>query len=301
MQDTNAGIREVALSAVGRTTRAEAIEELLNHIDSHPKAVFLAIENSGKNALPVIVSRIQSGNLNELQTEKLIILIGKIKTNDSIPVLLGLLSSNAALTPFAAKALYRCNYKADENTKRLLEDIAHKHLLYGAELLHMQQMLQQKNNAYQIINNSINIELADIREILLCIFGCLYERNKIGQARTGLNMKNREQIANAMEIIEMTVRKDLAHSFNSIYEPESIDHRCLALQKLFKEKNFSEIRQVLARILSEQPIHYHHWTKATSMYAAKKMAQPLDNKLLNKFVNSEIQLLKETAIYAGGN
>ncbi len=301
MQDKTAEIRELSLSAIGMVTEAEAIEELLNHIDSHPKKVFLAIENTGENALPVIVSRILSGNLKELQTEKLIILIGKIKTDRSIPVLLQLLVSNATLIPFVTKALYRCNYVADDRTKKLLEDTAHKYLLYGAELLHMQQTLQTKSYPFDIINSSINIELAEIQEVLLCIFGCLYDRNKIGQARIGLKMKNREQVANAMEIIDITARKDLAHSFNSLYEAESINHRCQALQKLFKEKNFSEIRQVLTRILSEQPIRYHHWTKATSMYAARKGSQPLDNKLLNKFVTSEIQLLKETAIYAGGN
>ena len=72
MKDKNAEISELTLSAIGMVTEAKAIEELLKHINSHPKKVFLAIENTGKNSLPVIISRIQSGNLNELQMEKLI-------------------------------------------------------------------------------------------------------------------------------------------------------------------------------------------------------------------------------------
>jgi ATP/ADP translocase len=300
MKDKNTGVRELTLSAVGKATETESIEELFKLINSHPKKVFLAIENSGKNSLPVIISRIQSGNLSELQTEKLIALTGKIKSDQSVPALLQLLNKTT-LTPYVVKALYRRNYHAGEETRKVLEDIAHKYLLYGAELLHMQQLLQQKKYPFDILNSSVNIELAEIQEVLLCIFGCLYDRSKIAQARTGLNMKNREQVANAMEIIDMTVRKDLAHFFNSLYEIESIDHRCSAIQKLFKEKIFAEVGHVLTRILSEKPILYHHWTKASSMYVAKKSSQHLDNKLLDKFINSEIQLLKETAIYAAGN
>ena len=251
--------------------------------------------------MPVIISKIQSGGLTELQTEKLIVLIGKIKSDQSFPALLQLLHTSPTLTPFIAKALYRGKYHTDEKTKRLLEDIAHNYLLYGAELLHMQQLLQQKKHPYDILSRSVNIELAEIQEVLLCIFGCVYDRRQMLQARTGLKMKNREQVANAMEIIDMTVRKDLAHFFNSLYEMESIDHRCSAIQKLFKERNFLEVQHVFARILSEQPIRYHYWTKASSMYVAKKSSHPLDGLLLDKFIHSEIELLKETAIYAGSN
>jgi hypothetical protein len=300
MKDNNAAVSEAALSAIGKAAGTECISELFKHIKQQPKKVFLALEHSGENSIPVIISQIQSGKVSEPHVGRLITLIGKIKSDKSVPALLQLLSKTN-LIPSAVKALYRCRYHAEEPTRKTLEDIAHKYLLYGAELLHMQQLLQQKKYPFNILNSSVNIELAEIQEVLLCIFGCLYDRSKMVQARTGLKMKNREQIANAMEIIEMTVRKDLAHFFNQLYEAESIDHRCSAIEKLFKEKKFTEVPQIVARILSEQPIRYHHWTKASSMYVAKKGSQSLDNKLLDKFINSEIQLLKETAIYAGSN
>jgi hypothetical protein len=300
MKDKNATVSDAALSAIGKATGTECITELFKHINDKPKKVFPALENSGESSIPVIITQIESGNLSEPQMGRLITLIGKIKSDSTVPTLLQLLSETN-LIPYIVKALYRCRYHAEEQTGKTLEDIARKYLLYGAELLHMQQLLQQKKYPFDILNSSVNIELTDIREVLLCIFGCLYDRSKIVQARIGLNMKNREQVANAMEIIEMTARKDLAHFFNSLYEMESIDHRCSAIQKLFKGENFSGVQHVLGRILSEQPIPYHYWTKASSMYVAKKSSESLDKKLLDKFIHSEIELLKETAIYAGSN
>ena len=73
--------------------------------------------------------------------------------------------------------------------------------------------------------------------------------------------------------------------------------------KNFSErKTFQKMSQMLTRILSEQPIRLSSLDQGQFYVCCqKKCLQPLDNKLLNKFIHSEIQLLKETAIYAGSN
>jgi hypothetical protein len=101
-----------------------------------------------------------------------------------------------------------------------------------------------------------------------------------------------------MEIIELTVKKDIARNFNLLFDETSIEQRCRALRSLFNEKRFVEIENILTRILSEKPINYQNWTKACSLYFSKKFLHQLDAGLYQKYINSDNSLLKETALYA---
>ena len=122
-----------------------------------------------------------------------------------------------------------------------------------------------------MLNNSLQLEIQEIREVLLCIFGCLYDRDKINQVKYGLNARQKDSIANAMEIIDLTVKKDIGRQFNTIFEAIDINQRCSSLRSLFTEKQFEKIEHILGRILSEKPIHYYSWTKACTMYVSKKV------------------------------
>jgi len=179
-----------------------------------------------------------------------------------------------------------------------MENIARMHIVYGVELLYMQHSLSKKNSGYHVLNNSLHHELQDIREILLCLFECMYDREKINQAKFGLATAHKESIANAMEIIELTVKKEIGRNFNTLFDETAIEHRCIALRSLFTEKNFSQVENILARILSEKPINYQNWTKACSLYFSRKFVHRVDIGLYEKYLNSENRLLKETALFA---
>ena len=72
----------------------------------------------------------------------------------------------------------------------------------------MQSLLEHDEN-YALINSSLNIELIEIRNILICPFGCLYDHEKAFKIKQGLDMKKKESVANAMELIDMIVKKSL--------------------------------------------------------------------------------------------
>ena len=199
--------------------------------------------------------------------------------------------------PAIIRSLYRTHYQANEETQKQMETLARLYIIYGVELLHMQKMAGE-NKAYKILESSINLEIQDIRDILLCLFGCMYNRVKMNQVRKGLDSNQNEHIANAMEIIELTIKKDLGQYFNSMFETTSIEHRCDALRSLLKDLEFHNIDHILVRVLTEKPIQYQNWTKACSLYISKKLAHHLDPVLVRKYTASENRLLRETAQYA---
>ena len=119
----------------------------------------------------------------------------------------------------------------------------------------------------------MNIELIEIRNILICLFGCLYDHEKAFKIKQGLEMKKKENVANAMEVIEMTVKKDLAMPFNLLYEPADIEHRYNSLKNFLPQDKITNTRIFFRRYLTEKPIFYNAWTKAsTNVYIKKNSA-----------------------------
>ena len=298
IDDEDPVIRTLAMKAVGRACLPETAAALMNHVSRQEKQVLSALFEAGSVALPKIRHQIIDHDTPESLRHKLIVLCGKIGGDNARHVLLELLKKHDRDQNYVIKALYRCRYIADEKTLKIFEGIVRKYIVYGVELLHMQQALSKKANTYSMLNISLQYELQEIRELLLSAFGCMYDREKINQAKNGLNASHKESIANAMEIVELLVKKDIGRQFNIMFEKTTVDQRCAALKSLFTEKQFAEIEQILGRILSEKPIQYYSWTKACSLYLSKKYFHHIDHDLFEKYIHSDNQLLKETALFA---
>jgi hypothetical protein len=162
----------------------------------------------------------------------------------------------------------------------------------------MQKQLQVNSEKYAVINSSLNIELAEIRNILLSLFACLYDHEKAFKIKQGLEMKKKENVANAMELLEITAKKDFALPFNFLYEPGDIEQRLNSLKSFLPTDKIEQAENILSMILAEKPILYNSWTKASTMYVSKKTKTDIDMSLIKKFIHSENLLLKETALYA---
>ena len=298
ISDPDYSIRDLAIKSVGKACAPQVLNSLMLQIHQHEKQVLIALYNVGTPAVDLLRDKILSSAVSEALKEKLIVLCGRIGGDKAKQVLVEVLKKTPQQNSAVIKALHRCKYRTDPTTHKLFEDIARLYIIYGVELLYMQQYLSRINERYLVLNSSLHHEVQDIREILLCLFECMYDREKINEAKFGLNGKHKESIANAMEIIELTVKKDIGRNFNILFDVTTIEQRCLALRSLFTEKQFAEVESILARILSERPITFQSWTKACSLYFSKKFLHQLDTRLYEKYVHSENSMLRETALYA---
>jgi AAA family ATP:ADP antiporter len=296
IEQSSPEIREKAIRAIGKASGPETLRGLFKHIGSHEKAALEAFYNAGNKSISIIHEQLTTAKLDDHVQEKLITLVGKTGGDDAIQTLVALLKSRHNI-PSIVKALHRCKYNADPDTLKELEAIARRYIVYAVELLHMRKALRKDSREYEVLNNSLHYELQNIQEILLDTFSCMYDREKLSQAKYGLSAKGVGSSANAMEIIELTVKKDLARLFNTIFESTSIEQRCEALHSLFMNGNFAEVDEVINRILSEKPIEYYPWTKAFSLYISRKYSS-VDTTLFKKFAASENRLLRETALFA---
>jgi len=296
LSDADAQVQAYAIKTIGKASDKLSLTELMESLPKHGKNVMTALQNAGENAIEVLDKSLSEGKFPEWHG-RLYNMIGRIGGEKAQQLLLKRISDTPQHLPSIIRSLYRTHYQADEETQKQMEMLARLYIIYGVELLHMQKMVGENKN-YYILESSINLEVQDIREILLCLFGCIYDRDKMNQVRNGLDSKQNEHIANAMEIIELTIKKDLGQYFNSMFEMTSIEHRCAALRSLLKDLEFQNIDHILVRVLTEKPIQYQVWTKACSLYISKKLLHHLDPLLVKKYTVVENRLLRETAQFA---
>jgi ATP/ADP translocase len=287
-----------ALKTVGKSSSKETLAAAFDQVMRFEKQTLAALYNAGVTAMPLLKEKINADTTTAELRDKLIVLCGKIGGEKAKKLLLELLIKQPEHSTSVIKALHRCKFSAGAGSQKLLETIARMYIVYGVELLYMQKGLAKKDIQYNVLSTSLNQEIQNIREVLLCLFGCLYDRDKISRVKNGLNARHKDSIANALEIVELTVKKDIGRQFNMLFETIDVDQRCNALRTLFTNSQFGEVGQILDRILSEKPIQYYNWTKACSMYISKKYIHPLDNDLYKKYILSENKLLRETALFA---
>ena len=295
-QDEQTVIR--AINAIGNAATPATLLAAMNKLLKYRPIVMKALHRAGSRSIPYIATSLEESHYTIDIRNQLIVLCGKIGGTKSHELLVRLLKKHPSGSPAIIQSLYRSRYQADKENRHYFESLARAYIRFAVELLHMQKALTGIDQPSVLLFNAVQIEFQEIREILLSLFACIYDREKIRKARNGFYTHHRESLANAMEIIELTVRKEIARYFNTLFENTSIEHRCEALHFLYTETEYRKTDQVLGRILSEKPILYHDWTKACSMYVSKKYLVTVDVTLMNKYLNAENPLLVRKPVLA---
>ncbi|MEP6615092.1 MAG: hypothetical protein ABJA57_00870 [Ginsengibacter sp.] len=298
LNDPNKRVVESAIYSIGEKPGEELIVPLLLKMREYDKAVSQALLDAGSICLPHMKETILDEHTSDKQREKLIFLCGRIGGEKGIQALLNLLLHLPQKSTAIIKALHRCHFSATQKDLHSFEAATRQYLVYAAEMLHMQKGLYRGHEKFHVLNNSLQIELGEIREVLLCLFSFLYDREKIERVKSAMELKKRDAQANAMELLDMTVKKDFAHYFSTIYEHGDLVHRCAALKNIVPKDEFKSFEHVINGILSEEKFSYNTWTKACSMYSGKKNELRINQDMVQKYLESDNILLQETARFA---
>lgn len=291
-------IKTWAISAVGKSASSELLNSMVKLISGDDRRILDVLQACGEKSIPVIYSNISSAGISRQLRDKLINLTGKIGGTKSHTLLVELLEQNKYNSSIIIKSLNRSRYSCSPETKKLFETISAQYIFYGVELLSMQKYLQTSQYNFNELIHAVDLELYEIKNTLLDLFSCLYDHKKIFKIKQGLEMKNKESVANAMEAIEMTVKMELASKFNLLFEPSDIEHKFYILKSLMPANMVQKAEEILERILEEKPIEFTVWTKATTMYISKKYNLSINTQLIKKFTESENKMLRETALHA---
>jgi len=296
LSDPDRQVKSSAILAVGKAADRNSVGKLVSMLPENGNTVLRALQHAGPEGISVIADAIISGKYSEWE-EKMISLIGRLGGQDAQRELLRLLQKVPLRAEPIIRALNRSNHTADPETKQQMENMVRTFITHGVEVLYMQRMLGNQAET-RLLKNSLDLEMEKIRDILLSLFGCMYDNVKMNRAKHGLESKVPGNMANALEIIELTVSNDAGRQFNAMFENTSLEHRCDALGMLLKDKRDLTLRDIITSILHDRPLTFNNWTKACSLYTAAKHRDSIDPETLEIFTRSENRMIRETAEYA---
>lgn len=298
LEDNDGEVVNEAILAAGKMQDEQSLAKVLEKMDTHERLVMDALNLAGESSLSLIKSFILGHKCSSRQAEKLIRLIGRIGGKKAHNVLLHLMDQLPGYPHIIIKTFYQSNFSGNAEQRRFFEEQAHNCLGYCASILYMQRLLMPYQPKYQLLIRSLDLELMNLRDTLLYIFALLFDKEKIKDVRAAFRSDNKEAVANAMEIIEMTVKKDMAFHFNLIFEMTDIEHRAYALRKLYPSSFFTTIENILICILATEDFKYNYWTKACSIYTSKKQHHSINTNLISRYAEAEHPMLSELARYA---
>jgi HEAT repeat protein len=295
---TDPVFRKAVIRAIGHHPSPVCLEQLTRVIDEEEKEVIEALILAKEKGLPFIRDRVLRTDCPAKQKENLLNAIGRISGKASHEILLGLISQLPGHEHHIIKVLHRCHFKAGKQEQLLIEEHIRRQLGTAAALLHMQKQLWPQQERYKAFFGSLQLELNQIRETLLFLFSFIYDREKIGKIKAAIEINKKETNANAIELVDMTVKKEFANPFNAAFEQGDLEHRCDLLKGLFPKNLYPDTDAIISDILADKMTLYNNWSKTCSLYYSKKWEHRVDPQLISHYLVSENPLLKETAGYA---
>jgi HEAT repeat protein len=298
---TNPELNLAVIRVLGHHATDRCLESLMEKIDAFENPVLEALIIGREKSLPFILKRILSDKCSSKQKEKLIATIGRIGSKAAHELLFEMLHLLPADQPYILKILHRCHFKANKNTQPYLETLVRKNLVAAAGILHMQKNIPHQHEYNRILTGSLQLELLELRETLLYLFSFLYDRDQIGKIQAAIEINKKETQANAIELVDMTVKKEFANPFNAAFEEGDVEYRCNLLKNIFPKDIYPGLYPVVHELLEDKNLFYNDWTKSCSLYITKKSTLSVHQELILKYRHAENRVLKETADFASGN
>ena len=298
LDDEDAKVQKAAIQVVGKGFYPEALTQVTQRFTTNEKDITEAFIAAGNKSLTSISQLLLNHQINKKQQQNLIMACGRIAGAQAQELLLNFLTKLPAENNTIIKALNRSNFHTDEKTIPIIDGVTHDYLIRAVEVLFMLNILHESNEAKGALFNSLHYELLELRETLLNLFSFYSEKEQVDKIRKALQLNKKGAAANALELIEVTIKKEYASTFNTIFEESDIAYRCSLLKKVIPASVFTNIVTVVTRVLEEEKDNFNHWTKACSLHTSKKDHLKIEKSLIQKYLQSENILLRETAAYA---
>ncbi len=294
LKDENLEVVKAAILSSGKVKNERLIRPLMQLFLQHKneKLVIDALHEAGDIALKEITNALTHEQLTRQQQAKLILLCGRIGSDNATKILDELVWKTPALRADIFHALHLCEFKLQPHNRAQHIELMNHYINASTKILFMIQVAEKISTA-KILADALHLELNEIRYSLLLLFSFVYDKEKMMKAKSAFSVKKREGIANALEVIEIEVPKEISLKFNKIFEPGTIGDKCNAMQFYFKEQLTYE--KMIDDILHNHHHHYHRWTKAAALHSVGFYTGIEKKKWLEKAQTENDILLYQTA------
>ncbi len=312
LRDPDATVRRRAVEAAGRLANERLLPTVLTFLTDPALSdeTARALTGFGAVALPALRERLADPAQPVALRLACIEIVGRIGGPDATVLLTDLLALTAdrRARESALRALRTAGYQAprgpvqDALLALLDEQISHSTWCLRAAEAVAEEEETRPAAPLAALRRALDDEGATSRERLFRLLALLYEPRTVLKVRAGLDSLNREQAANALEILDHLLPKRQAAPLSLLLErlPATEKLQLLAPHVPLPAPDLTPAT-VLRRLLTAGPARFHRWTVAVALHALP--TQPpadFDNlrDLLPAFLTHPDTLLRQTAAVA---
>ena len=293
----NESVLHQAIQTAGKLASDTLITQLLGiYVEvKSDKNVLEALQSAGTLAVPQIGNLLsKKENLSHSKRLKLFALLGRIGGKRAEMVLEQSLLQYPEDVNVLLSSLYLLHYSC-EGENQVFGNLLSDSLGQAASVVFTLGFFNGQEDKYGLIIEALELELSALKTKCLWLFSFMYDNEKIRRAKVGFDANTKESVANAFELIQMTVPREYASSFIALFE-RSEPAISNPLKKLFKEPSITH-QSMIRKILVEEPAKFSDWTKATILYSFKSQPKLLIAESVRPYINSENPILKEMALF----
>jgi ATP/ADP translocase len=295
MSDLDPDVKQSARIAAAKIGTEDLVHKLMLEFSAATKDtdVLNALAIAGHSPLAGVKEYLTNHKCDGPKCRKLIALLGKIGGEASVVLLDECLRKFPENADTILLSLHQANIRTREGELQYQKNIR-ENLLSATHILFKINFAQAHPADHKLVARALQLELEGIRNRCLWLFSFLYDTEKVQKAKSGFELNIKESIANAIELIQLSVPKEFAIPFCMIFENGTVSDKCAQLQRTVHDSIVSEA-SLVKNILFDVDYTFNSWTKACVLYSLRNKAEILDVEFIEPFRRSENKVLKDTA------
>lgn len=298
LNDHSIAVQNAAIKSASKEKSLKLVPLLIEKL-KQPTAVLAAADSLVAYGEDIISYLPSVNNLKSTDTKlaiKYIKIATHIKGENATAYLEQVLLAGQGLKSEVIAALKERGYIASTNMRPSLFQILLSELEIAMAVTGYIKSLKQANSA-KIVSSALFSELKKCELNIFYLLSFLYARQKLLQAYNSICTGKKDNIANAIETIDIGVSKSISTKFIPIIEFLHYDHPHIS--DLVPEKAY--IIGQLKDIIHCYPAKIGSWTTATAIYTLHQFHTPECSTILANFNSNGNQLLEETRNFALSN
>ncbi len=265
LSDENDEVVKAAITASGKVKNQKLIQPLMDYLlaSKHEKLILDALAESGQIALHHINEALHTP-LTFKKAARLIHLCGRIGGTQADKILETHLWRTPIWHTEILHAMNNSGFRVSESERPKYLKLVNDYLKQTIKAVQMIDELQKHETA-RILTGALQLEIERLRDSLLLLFSFIYDHEKMLRAKSAFQMKRKESIANALEIIEIAIPKEFSLQFNKLFDTTSNAERLQNLGALHHSTLNYEL--LMDEIFMNKNFEYHRWTKAAALHS----------------------------------
>lgn len=299
--DEDPKVYKAALLAAGKVNNPQLWPLIVEALgDASRRAMARqALEAGGRSVLPFIGRALVQPAHNQEVLLALYDLCGKIKGEEASQLLKnGLERHDRQVDGHVLQALNACGYRADTSERPALEQAIGTEIKGFTRTLNISEMLKdQDNDSLAPLLAALKLEMERTRSRVLLRLSFLFDAGTILNAGRALQSGLKDQIAYAIEALDVLLPRNLKGAVMPLFAPMSDRERLQQLGKQHPQEP-APLESHLAAIVEQKALWSSAWPRACALYAIAGMPDPILEQVIKTGLVDPDPLVRETAVWA---